>query len=816
MALLLYLDPLPFIHRENFFVKKNLVTKDSHEGANMFKSYINIAFRLMRKNKMYSLINIFGFAMGMAACVLILLWVLDELSYNHFHKNLERIFLVAQTQHYKTTGDFTVSPTPPALAPALKSEYPEISLVTRYTPYMGQSLVSYGNKKFNERIDFADPDFLRIFTFPFVKGDPGAALAEPYSVVITQKIAEKYFGDEDPIGKVFRVDGQLDFKVTGVLQNIPENSDIRFTFLASFETLHILGFNTSTWGSNSLFTYVLLKKGVSHEAVSGKIRDRIQKEIQVSTKPELFLFPFKKYHLYALSGHGGPIENVILFSIIAGFILLIACVNFINLTTARAAKRFKEVAIQKIVGATRSHLATKFFAESLLLAIIAAGFAMLLVELVLPVFNDVSGKMFTFATIGNRLVFLVVSTALFAGLVSGFYPALSVSTFQPLEILKPMSKIATKKFTSRRILVIFQFTISISLIIATTIVFRQLQFMRNKKLGLDKDNMVYFEVDGAIQNKVPAIKHELLQNRDIIDVCGTSHIPLSVYSNGGGWSWEGKDPQQDELITFLGADYDFLKTFEVKLNDGRFFSRQFGADSANTVVINQTFADLIGGQSAVGKSLFDGDQRYTIIGVVNNFNFTRVQNEIGPLLIYLIESPRYLFMKIRHENLASTLDYVKKVYKKFNPGYPVEYHFLDETYERMFVSEKRLSKIFGAFTVLAIVISCLGIFGLAAFVAEQKTKEIGIRKVLGASVSHIMMMLSQEFIRNILLANILSWPLAYYLMNKWLQNFAYRISIEWWVLALAGGLALVVALLTVSTQAIKAASANPVESLRYE
>ncbi len=781
----------------------------------MLKNYLKIAFRNIIKNKIYSFINIFGLAVGLAATILILLWVMDELSYNDFNKNLDQIYLVPQTQHYKNMGDFTVSATPTALAPYLKSEYPGIEYATRYTAFGGERTVSYADKNFTEMMRYADPDIFKIFSFTFIEGRPESALSVPNSVVITKEVAEKFFGNLDVLGKTFKVDGNYDFKITGVINNIPDNSDIKFDLLASMKALDNFHADLNNWGSNRLNTYVLLKKGVSYTEESKKIKAVLQQHIKSATAGDLFFFPFKDFHLYSISGTGGRIKTVELFSIIALITLLIACINFMNLSTARAAKRTTEVGIKKVVGATRIQIAKQFFGEALVLTFISLLLAMLLVELFLPVFNQIAEKNLSLGNLSTGSILLIIGLTFLTGVISGLYPALYLSSFKPLSILKKGGKTGTGHVSLRKVLVVFQFGISIFLIVSTLIVSMQHAYLINKNLGFDKQNIVYFPVNDNVKANIGSIKSELLRNTNIKDVSYASDIPFQIYSNGGGWTWNGKDSKQDVLISFFGVDYDFTKTFNIKMDKGRFFSTSFPSDTVNNVIINETFANIIGGKNIIGTVLSDGNQHYNVVGVMKDFNYTNLFTKTGPLLIYVSNSTRFVFVKVS-SNLPKAVDYIKKVYTEFNPGFPLQYHFLDEAYEESFKSEMRLSRIFNDFAVLAIIISCLGLFGLASFVAEQKTKEIGIRKVLGASSFNLVKNLTAQFLTWVVIANIIAWPAAYYYLGNWLDDYPYRINLSIWLFVASGILALIIAVLTVGFQAIKAANANPVKSLRYE
>ncbi len=779
----------------------------------MLKNYFKIAFRNILRNKIYSFINIVGLSVGLGASILILLWVMNELSYNHFNKNLNQIYIVPQIQHYKDIGNFTVVNTPNALGPYLKSNYPWIEYAARYTFNGGKKPVSYQEKNFREIVKYADPDFFKIFTFHFIEGSTQNALLDPHSVIITKETAEKFFGTENVVGRTLKVEGKYDFKITGVIKNIPDNSDIKFDILAPMKAAKDFKANLNEWGSNWLETFVLVKKGISYKAESKKIKAVLQKQENNPDSGELFLYPFKDFHLYFNKSSG--IEGVKLFSLIALITLLIACINFMNLATARAAKRTTEVGIKKVVGAKRLQIAKQFFGEAVLLTFISLILAVLLAELFLPIFNDISQKNLSLTSLSVGTIFLIIGITIFTGVVSGIYPALYLSSFKPLSILKRGGIHSSGHFAIRRVLVVFQFGISIFLIISTIVISMQLHYLVGKNLGFDKENIVYFPVNENIQNNLISIKSELQRSVNIKDVTYTSNIPFEVYDNGGGLSWKGKNPKQDVLVSYLGVDYNFIKTFGVKMENGRFFSQNFPSDTVDNVVINKTFAGIIGAKNIIGSVLTYGSQHFNIVGVMKNFNFTGLRTKTGPLFIYLSNSPRYVFVKTS-SNLPAALSYVKKVYEEFNPGIAFQYHFLNQTYEESFRAETRLNEIINDFAVLAIIISCLGLLGLASYVAEQKTKEMGIRKVLGASSINLVRNLTWQFLVWVMLANIIAWPAAYYFLNQWLENYPYKINMNLWVFLIAGFIALIIAALTVGFQAVKAANANPAKSLRYE
>ncbi len=783
----------------------------------MLKNYIKIAFRNILRNKLYSFLNIAGLAIGMAACVLILLWVSNELSYNSFNKNLDRIFLVAQTQHYQTIGDFTVEPTPMPLAQTLKLDYPEIQYATRYEYFFGKTLVTRGQRSFNERINFADSSFFRIFTFHFIEGDPVTALTDPNSIVLTESAARKLFGDEDALGRELRWNEKVDLKVTGVIDNVPKNSDLQFDGLVPTDLLKTFGFGDAfdSWNSNMISTYLLLRSAKYAPKLTHEISDLIRKAGNDPTAGKLFLFPFKDYHLHNLTEKGGKIEDVILFSIVALFILIIACINFMNLATARSARRATEVGIKKVVGATRLQIARQFFGESIFVTLISLVVALFLVEIFLPSFNEITGRSLALSQMSLASILSILLVTVVTGLLAGIYPSIFLSSLKPASMLKKAGSDIPGRFSLRRVLVVVQFAISIALIIGTSIVYLQMKYIQTRNLGLGLNNVVYFQPSDVLSKETARLEEQLQENPNVLGVTSVSNLPISIYENGGGWSWEGMPANHNALVSDERCDYGYLKTFGISLKEGRFFSREHPADDSSSVVINESFAKLIGKKSPVGMELRYG-RPYRVIGVVGDFNFVNLHSRIGPLAIFYSPLNTIMCVKVRDENLPATLDLIDKTCKSIDPGFVFNYHFVNKTFERMYASEQRFGKIIGAFSLLAVIIACFGLFGLASFAAEARTKEVGIRKVLGASVPGVVLLLSRELIALVLIGNIIAWPVAYYFMQRWLQTFAYRINMNLLVFVLAAVVALAIAAVTTGYQAVKAAMTNPVEALRYE
>ncbi len=782
----------------------------------MIKNYLKIALRNLLRNKLYSFLNIGGLALGMAASILILLWVTNEVSYNKFNKRLDRIFLVPQTQHYQTIGDFTVQPTPMPLAQRLKDDYPQVEWATRYEPWLGKRVLSHNDVNFDEQINFADSSFFKFFSFHFLEGDARSALTDPNSIVLTKETATKFFGNEDPVGKSLQMDDTVDLRVTGVIADVPENSDLQFDGLVPTEVMKYYGINVTQWGSNMIATYVLLKHSADAKEVSRKISGILKRVSNSPTAGKLFLFPFRDFHLYSFTGKGGRIDDVIIFSIVALFILIIASINFMNLATARSTRRATEVGIKKVVGATRFQIAKQFFGESIIVTMISLLVSLVLVEAFLPYFDELTDKSLRLSQINLMSVLLIVGVTVVTGVLAGIYPSVILSSFMPASTLKKTGSDAPGRFSLRRILVVAQFAISIALIIGTSVVYFQLKYIHNKNLGMKLTNVVYFPATQKLDNEIDRLENELKSEPGVLDVTSTQHPPIAIYSNGGGWSWEGMPADQTALVSITYADYGYIKTFDMTLSSGRFFSKEHPGDDSTGVVINQSFANLIGNKSPVGMPLRWFGNSYTVIGVVKDFNFYDLHRKIGPLAIFYSPQSQYVCLKVSNKDLSGTMNFIDKTCKDIDPGFVFDYHFLDKTFEKMYVSDRRLGNIVGSFSFLAIIIACLGLFGLSAHAAETKTKEIGVRKVLGASIPNIMLLLSKELVSWVAIANLIAWPLAYYFMDRWLRDFAYRINLNVWIFLVAGGTALVIALATVGYQAIKAATANPIESLRYE
>ncbi len=795
----------------------------------MFKNYMKIALRNIKRYKGYSFINIFGLAVGITCCILIFLWVQDEFSYDKFHENGDNLYLVGTHQRLGNRTA-TSSGTPPALGPAFKEEYPEIANSVRFCNGPHALIFAYGEKRLREYVEAVDGSLLEMFSFPLLQGNPKTALTKPYSLVMTERMAQKYFNAENALGKIIRVENKYDFEVTGVLKNLPRNSLLQFDFLVPIQFLSEywnVPEHLNTWYNFSFTTFVQLHESASPQEVEEKTAGRINKG-HPDDDATPFLRPYTKLYLYGLGTGGGRITRIRMLSLIAVFVLIIACINFMNLTTARGGNRAKEIGMRKVTGALRRDIIKQFYGESILMAFLSLMFAVLLVIVLLPVFNNLTGKELIFNPSSNlRLILELLGATLLTGLIAGSYPALFMSSFQPVKIMRDASGIGSRSSLFRKILVVLQFSITVALIIQTFVIFKQLNYMRSRDLGFNREHLVYIPVNGNLKQHYEAAKQELQLVPGITQVSLTSRTPLLFGSSGSSWDWEGKSPEIDPMIRYFCCDFDFVKTFEMEMVQGRFFSKErtpAASPQSGQLVINEGLARIIGEENPVGMRLSRGSFHGTIIGVISDFNYYPLYYRSGPLIIfYKTYNPapnhafyRYIFARIRPDNISQTIASIEKIYKKFNPEFPFNLRFLDNDYSRLYRSEEQAGEIFRYFAILAVLISCLGLLGLASFLAEQRTKEIGIRKVLGSSVQGIIFLLSKQFLKWVAVANIIALPISWYISFRWLQNYPYRTITGVWVFILTAAMTLVIALLTVSYKSIKAARSNPVDSLRYE
>lgn len=788
----------------------------------MLKNYLKISLRSIKRNKGHSIINIFGLAVGMASCILVFLWIQDELSYDLFHKKADRLFRVDQI--YANPGGEVayIRLTPPALLESLRKNYPGIKNGTRYL-YREWKLKT-GENTFNETGAIVDASFLDMFTFPLAKGDAKKALSGPDSILLTENTAKKFFGDADPIGKFLTIQDRYDFVVSGILKEIPQNSNFSFDFLVPYAFAQKVSASFSdNWEDSFLHTYVELESKTDMAAVSQNISELIKEHLPESTAI-LSLLPLRRIHLhdpdpYKLEGSGNA-SYVYIFSIMALFLLIIACINFMNLSTARSGSRAKEVGMRKVIGAKRLDIIKQFYGDSLLLALIAAVFAIGLVGLFLPEFNRLTGKQFGLDIVNNSLVWGILFGIIFlTGIISGSYPSLFLSSYQPVSLFKGLLQGGKKGLNVRRTLVIFQFTLSIVAVIGTLVIYGQLRYMQNKDLGFDKNDVLYFRLQGDLSQKYSALKEELLRIPGVIHVTTTDSPPGRRESYTNNISWEGKTLDERAEMEVIGVDHDYLETFNMVMAQGRFFSREYSTDDTEGIVVNEAAVKAMGMEFPLGKgfSYHSEDIEGRIIGVVKDFNSRSLHYAIGPL--FMILYPEWcdtVCIKIRPENISSTITSIENAINSMVPDSPFDFQFLDEDLNSLYKPEERTGTLLRYVMGLTIFISCLGLLGLASYSAERRSKEVGIRKIMGSSVFQIIILMSKDFAKWILLANLLAWPIAYLIMQKWMERFVYKSRISMMAFILAGTFTFLIALMTTTYHAAKCAYTHPVESLRYE
>lgn len=785
-------------------------------GAPMFKNYIKIAFRNMKRHKGYSFINITGLAVGMACCILILLWVQDEMSYDKFHEYRDRLYRIVDHEVFANGSEIYFTSNPPALGPTLMNDYPEIVNTARID-WMGGRVVRHEDRIFQEDA-FArvDPSLFEMFSFPLIAGDPKTALSDPYGIIITEDMAVKYFGNEDPIGRTLRVDNRLDFHVTGIIRNIPHNSHMRFDFAVPFQIGREFGELTEGWNSFMCRTYVLLDENANMAEVDLKIGDVIKRQYD-DIFATISLQPIQDIHLYSSKyGGAGDIKTVILFSIIAGFVLLTACINFMNLSTARSGSRSLEIGLRKVVGAGRKTIIGQFYGETIVLSFLALIIALILVVLILPPFNQLAGKQLSIHLTRNINIWLILlGTVVFTGLIAGSYPALFLSSFQPIQIIAGTLKAGSKSTNFRRLLVTVQFVLTSSLIIGTIVMNRQLHFIRTHKLGFNKEQVLCVQLQGDVNRRIDPLKNEFMKHSNIMNASAVSTLPTMRSASVAITDWEGKNTDGHFLIYLLAADHDYINTMQMEMKEGRFFSRKFPADTVDGVIVNEAAVRIMGMESPLGKR-FEGGRR-RIVGVIKDFHFHSLHRKIDPLMITCYpDGYRYLLVKIGSNDIKNSVHFLRETWERLVPEFPFEFQFLDDHFDRLYRADVRMEKIINAFTLITLFIASLGLFGLASFTAEQRTKEIGIRRVLGASIPNVIFLLGKEFTKWVLAANLIAWPVGYFATSRLLASYAYRIRLSWWIFVLSGILALIISFITVGFQAVKTARANPVDSLRYE
>ena len=807
----------------------------------MIGNYLRVALRNLLKHRAYSFINIVGLAVGLACCILIVCYDQYELSYDRSYPTADRVYRPT-LRGLVNNAELNMALSCAPMSGALKRNIPEVEASTRLADF-GNPVLRYKDKVFSEERFFrADSTFFQVFPTPFIEGDPKTALSQPTFVVITESMAKKYFGTEDPMGKILNADRRVDYQVTGVVKDVPANSHFHYDFLAGFPNL--TGVNATTWLSNNFYTYILVHEGTDQQKLQKQVNDLVKSYVGPQIQAAIgvtyeqmeaagnhygyILQPLTSIHLQSHLDHeieaNGDASYLLIFSAIAISILLIACINFMNLATARSERRAKEVGIRKTLGSNRVQLIRQFMFESILMSTIAVILAVILVELFLPFFNELAGKEVAISLFRNPATIpLLAAFAFVVGILAGSYPAIFLSSFKPVNVLKSDSRRGSAKSILRSGLVVLQFAVTILLLIGTIIVYGQLEYIQSKKLGFDKEHLVILSKMDDIGSAFPSFKHDIMTDSRIISVTNMTSIPGRSFGDNA-FMVEGAGGNDVRDVMVFRCDYDFLGTYKAKMAQGRFFSIDHPSDSS-AIVINETAAKVFGLTSPIGMHLqtpgLSSNQRtlYEIIGVVKDFNFESLHQQIRPLAIGLFPRNPYgsiLSVKIAAGDPREAIATLEKAWHKYAGDQAFEYTFLDQDLARLYRADQRTGRIVTTFSILAILIACLGLLGLVAFVTERRTKEIGIRKVLGASVGGIVGLLTREFVLLVIIANVIAWPTAYYILNHWLQNFAYRIDLDVWSFAVAGVVALLVAFLTLSFQSIKAALANPVESLRYE
>jgi putative ABC transport system permease protein len=806
----------------------------------MIRNYIKVAFRSLMRSKSFTAINVFGLTLGITTCLLIMLFVQDELSYDSFNKKADQIVRVVfrgSIQGEKMKEAMVMPP----VAQTLKMEYPEVLEATRIRTY-GSPRISYGNKTFKESsFAYVDSNFFQVFTLPFVKGDSKTALLEPNTIVISETVAKKYFGDEDPIGKVLVFkDLNNSFKITGVMRPIPANSHFHFDVFASMSSFPQS--REFSWMTSEYYTYLVLPKGYDYKKLEAKLPADVEKYmgsqlqgalgmtytqfVKKGNKLGLFLQPLNDIHLHSDLNleleSGSDIRYVYIFSAVALFMLLIACINFMNLSTAGASKRAREVGIRKVLGSLRGQLIRQFLLESILLTSIAFILSLVLVYFALPFFNELSGKELTFNLSGN--VWLVPSLLLFAlitGFLAGSYPAFFLSSFKPITVLKGKFTSVNKTVSLRSGLVVFQFFISIVLIIGTITVHKQLTYIQNEKLGYNKDHVLVVQEAYWLGKNQQAFRQTLMQDPRITNISSSGYLPAGYSDNNNFMVYP--DNKTDQLVKTLRyqVDYNYIPTLGMEMADGRNFSKSFGTDTT-AVIINEEAVKALGwGTHAIGHNISanqnDGSKiTFHVVGVVKDFHFKSFHEPISPLVMTLADYSENIIVKTKTSDIPGLLKTMKKNWNALGAEVPFSYTFLDDRFKNTYQAEQKIGTILGVFAGVTIFVACLGLFGLATFTAEQRNKEIGIRKVLGASVGSIVSLLSKDFLKLVFIAIVIATPVAWFIMNKWLQDFAYKTNISGWIFMLAASLAILITIITVSIRAIRAAVVNPVESLRSE
>ena len=787
----------------------------------MIKNYFKTTFRNLWKTKGYSLLNIGGLAIGIACAALILLWVEDELTFDHYFSNRENLYKVKDRQTYNGTT-FTFDATPGLLAQGMKSEILGIKNTAR-SSWSNRALFSLNGKEIYEEGAYVDSSFFSMFHLDFIKGDPAHAFDQLYAVVISEKMAMKFFESTDVVGKTLTINNKKSYVVSGVIKDLPKNVSFRFDWLSSFKIMEDENPWLKEWGNNGIITYAEIEPNADISNINNKLYGYIQSKSSGATA-KMSIYPMNRWRLYDSYENGkeiqGRIKYVNLFSLIAWIILIIACINFMNLATARSEKRAKEVGVRKVLGVSKIKLITQFIGESLIMSCISTFLATGLIYLFLPAFNTLVQKELSVNFFNPVHIGAMTVIAMLCGLIAGSYPAFYLSSFNPIGVLKGLKlKSNSSVGFIRKGLVVLQFVISVTFIIGTIIIYQQIQHIKDRSLGYNKEGLVYLNVTGNMKTNFEVIKNDLQQTGVVKNATLSSSLVLQLGSNSSSFSWEGKEAGKEVLITLESVTPGYISTMDMQLKEGHDFYPDTKANTG-TVIINEALAKIINNKNIIGSVISRGDgSKNTVVGVVKDFLYNDMYSAGAPLILFCDTSAFINYLTLRltdNANLSTAIAQIENVIKRDNPGYPVEYKFVDDTFSKIFTTETLIGKLAGIFALLAILISCMGLFGLSAYTAEKRTKEIGIRKVLGASTSGLAGLLSKDFIKLVAISCLIAFPIAWWMMRNWLDSYAYRINISWTVFIAAGILALIIAMITVSFQAVKAAVSNPVKSIRTE
>ena len=787
----------------------------------MIKSYLLIAFRNIFRSKLFSAVNILGLTFGMASALLIFLWVNDELGVNKFHSKIDRLYRVMENQKYSGGKIFTFEATPGPMAPEVKQKYPEIEMASRWT-WQVNPLLQYKDKSFKDWGRWVDPDFLLMFDFPLVSGDKNTALSGKNSIILTEGFAKKLFGNEDPMDKIVVMDTKDSYQVSGIMKDLPANSSLTFEYLLPFPTYFEQNRNwLDSWGNNNIRTFLLLKEGVDVADFSKKFKDEVRAHNKESNT-DFFVQHFSEQYLYGdfADGkqNGGRIEYVRIFFIVAIFVLAIACINFMNLSTAQASKRAKEVGLRKVIGALPRQLFRQFMGESFITVVLAAVFAFLIAVLIIPSFNELTGKNLSLNLLDMKIVAIFVGLIVITSLLAGSYPAIFIAEFKPVQVLKGQLKSGKRASVFRKTLVVVQFVLSIFLIVSTIVVYRQMDYMQNRDLGFVRENLFYSWMEGDMASHFETIRTRLLQSQSVESVTMSNQVPIDVGNSTGSLDWEGKDPDESVLFSNLNVDFDFVQTMKMTMAEGRAFDRNIISDTV-AFIVNEKGAEKFGFESGTAdKALTFQGQKGKIVGVVKDFNFWSLHDAIEPFIMRVEPKPQFgcVIVRAKEGRSAEAIAALEKLAKEYAPAYPYRYSFINQDWDNYYKAEGQRGKVFNVLSGLSILISCLGLFGLSAYSAERRIKELGIRKVMGATVPGLLQLMATEFTVLVMIAAVIGCPVAWYAMTGWLQGYAFHVDVGWVTLVTATFICLFVSLGTILYHSLKATRANPVTSLRYE